>query len=357
MSAAAEVGGVWSAEDTHPEAIAEALRSLLRDRALQEATAAPARVINLIVVVDAAYRGEVANRLEAIGRYHASRTVLCSVEPGRETIDAWATMACDVPSYPGALTLCRERVEIEVGTGHVADLASIVDPILVTDLPTVVWAPHGHDAAVDALLAVAGVVLVDSLDEDDVRATLDRVRDLAERAYVVDLAWVRGTPWRERIAAAFDPPSRRGDLARLTSLTVRHRPGAQLGGVLLAGWLAARLGWTPGVLRPDGDALAAPALDARGGAVFVRLDPCPAPLEHALVGVELEVDGGEGVVLERGEGGLRRTRHHADGSTERWTVLGASRGERGILGEGVRQALLRDPTYLPAAGRAARFAG
>jgi len=28
-------------------------------------------------------------------------------------------------------------------------------------------------------------------------------------------------------------------------------------------------------------------------------------------------------------------------------VLGASRGESGILGEGVRQALLRDPTYTP----------
>ena len=29
-------------------------------------------------------------------------------------------------------------------------------------------------------------------------------------------------------------------------------------------------------------------------------------------------------------------------------MLGASRGESGILGEGVRQALLRDPTYAPA---------
>ena len=28
--------------------------------------------------------------------------------------------------------------------------------------------------------------------------------------------------------------------------------------------------------------------------------------------------------------------------------MGASRGEGGILGEGVRQALLRDPTYRPA---------
>ena len=31
-----------------------------------------------------------------------------------------------------------------------------------------------------------------------------------------------------------------------------------------------------------------------------------------------------------------------------WTVMGASRGEAGILGEGIRQALLRDPTYRPA---------
>jgi hypothetical protein len=31
-----------------------------------------------------------------------------------------------------------------------------------------------------------------------------------------------------------------------------------------------------------------------------------------------------------------------------WVVLGASRGESGILGEGIRQALLRDTTYRPA---------
>ena len=32
-------------------------------------------------------------------------------------------------------------------------------------------------------------------------------------------------------------------------------------------------------------------------------------------------------------------------ATEReWTIPGASRGETGVLGEGIRQALLRDPT-------------
>jgi hypothetical protein len=33
------------------------------------------------------------------------------------------------------------------------------------------------------------------------------------------------------------------------------------------------------------------------------------------------------------------------GEERRWIVLGASRGEHGVLGEGVRQALLRDPAY------------
>ena len=52
--------------------------------------------------------------------------------------------------------------------------------------------------------------------------------------------------------------------------------------------------------------------------------------------------------LDRGPGGLTAHRRKRDGGEWRWTVLGASRGERGILGEGVRQALLRDPTYRPA---------
>ena len=57
--------------------------------------------------------------------------------------------------------------------------------------------------------------------------------------------------------------------------------------------------------------------------------------------------------LDRGPGGLRAVRRARDGEEQAWTVMGASRGEAGILGEGVRQALLRDPTYKPAleAGR------
>ena len=52
--------------------------------------------------------------------------------------------------------------------------------------------------------------------------------------------------------------------------------------------------------------------------------------------------------LDRGQGGLSAKRRLRDGRESRYVVLGASRGETGILGEGIRQALLRDPTYGPA---------
>ena len=50
-------------------------------------------------------------------------------------------------------------------------------------------------------------------------------------------------------------------------------------------------------------------------------------------------------MLDRGAGGLTARRVAPDGRERCWTILGASRGEGGILGEGIRQALLRDPTY------------
>ena len=67
-----------------------------------------------------------------------------------------------------------------------------------------------------------------------------------------------------------------------------------------------------------------------------------------LSAVTIETADGACFSLERGPGGLQARRRAPDGQAREWTVLGASRGEGGILGEGVRQALLRDRTYKPA---------
>ena len=68
---------------------------------------------------------------------------------------------------------------------------------------------------------------------------------------------------------------------------------------------------------------------------------------------------GEGCMLslDRDRGGLLARERGRAGAERVWKVLGASRGEGGILGEGVRQALLRDPTYGPALDAAQELYG
>jgi glucose-6-phosphate dehydrogenase assembly protein OpcA len=336
--------GMWSAQDTTPSEIDKALRALLCKQHARDQSHAPARVLNLLVVVDRQWRGEIMNRLEQVGRYHASRTILLDVEPGRTTIDASVVMTVAGERQPDSPTLMRERVILEVGEKHLPKLDTIVDPLVVTDLPTVVWAPHGHPEALDALLHLSQVVLIDSVHEPDPASALKRAEELSADAYVVDLAWLRTTPWRERVASTFDPARWRDELWRVDSVKVRHRPDSGAAGILFLGWLASRLGWEAGQLMPANGSVRGHAR-ARRRDVTLTLEPDPDQDAPGLAGIEIGTSSGMSISLDRGPGGLLARRRDPKGREREWTILGASRGEGGILGEGIRQALLRDPTY------------
>src|SRR5437660_10995807 len=99
---------VWSERETTPDAIDAALRTLLHERHAANQALAPVRVLNLVVVVDREWKGEVSNRLAQVGRYHASRTVLCAVEPRRPTLDARGALSYEDPRE--ALGITREQV-------------------------------------------------------------------------------------------------------------------------------------------------------------------------------------------------------------------------------------------------------
>jgi glucose-6-phosphate dehydrogenase assembly protein OpcA len=337
---------VWRERNTSAGKIESALRQLLIERYHDEDAFVPARVLNLVVVVDGEFRGEVENRLERVGRYHPSRLVICAVHPGRTTIDAWCSVASE--EAEGPFSLGRELVELDLGERHLKALDTIVDPLLVPDLATVVWAPHAHAEAVDSLRRLMQVVLIDSQDEPDVPAALDRSGELLESAYVVDLAWLRSTPWRERVAAAFDPPPLRRGLHEISEVTVRHRADSVAAALLFCGWLCAQLGWRPGSFAAGAGKRRNARARARRGEVTLQLEEVEQPGAPGLAGVTIEMASGRSVSLDRGPGGLKSVRRSPDGTEQVWTVLGASRGEAGILGEGVRQALLRDPTYRPA---------
>lgn len=345
---------IWVGQDVSPDAIEAALRGLLAERHSESEGIAPGRALNMIAFVEKAWSGEISNRMRAVGRYHASRLLVLAYEPDRQRIDARASIAPVQPG-PGEMAVLRETIVVEIGEAHLDDLVTIADPLVVSDMPTVLWSPHGHPEAIDALLPLAQAVLLDSVDEPDCHEAIERALHLAQRAYVVDLAWLRSTPWRERIANAFDPPRLRGELQQIAGVQMTHHPDSTVVSLLLAGWLSARLEWQVGRFLAHDGSLRGKAR-ARKGEIALEMRAAPAQQERGLADVSLTTVGGRSVSFERGPGGLH-TRRSAPGGHERhWTILGASRGEGGILGEGIRQALLRDPTYEPALRAAAEMA-
>jgi hypothetical protein len=136
-------------------------------------------------------------------------------------------------------------------------------------------------------------------------------------------------------------------LWRISGITVRHHPDSLASAALFGGWLASRLGWSPQALTKVGDRHEG-KLRARRGEVALRLEPMERQNVPGLAGITVQTADGMSLSLDRGPGGLSARRVDRKGRASGWTLLGASRGETGILGEGVRQALLRDPTYRPA---------
>ena len=331
---------VWTAENTTPAEIEVALRELLAERHAESAAYVPARVLNLVCVVDRQWAGEIANRLRHVGRNHPSRTIVCAVSERRTTLDAVATVAADSTPADGELALTFETIVIDVGSEHLPYLDSIIDPLVVTDIPTLVWAPHGHWDAVDALRAVSQCVLLDSVEDPEVAAALLRAARLLESRDVVDLAWLRTTPWRERVATMFDPPAERVRLREISAVAVRHHFASGAAALLICGWFGSRLNWPAAPLHRDGKGHA----DGRLGEVDVALDSVGQNVP-GLAGLTLTLRDGSSLSLDRGPGGLHASERDADGAERTWRLLGASRGEGGILGEGIRQSLVGDPVY------------
>ena len=362
MEASAIVSdAVWSEEGTTPDAIEAALRELLAEKHTENGGFVPARVLNMVVFVESEYSGEIANRLRHVGRYHASRTVVLSYEPRRERLNARVTVASEGEPGPDEVALLRETAIVEIGERHLDDLSTIADPLVVSDLPTLLWSPHRHPEAADALLGLAQATLIDSIDEPVWSAAIERACALSEQAYVVDLAWLRSTPWRERVAATFDPAGMRPELRSLRSLEIRHHPDSTVAAMLFVGWLASRLGWELGRSVLEGQTghdgmLSGRARAQQGANIELHLQAAPELKVPGLASVRLISESGLDLSLDRGRGGLHAHRRwpttgfadRHDGTERTWTLLGASRGEGGILGEGIRQALLRDPTYTPA---------
>ena len=212
-------------------------------------------VLTLVVVAE---RPETAERaLDAINELssrHPSRALV--IAPGDPDGPAWMDAAiyaqCRV-SERSRIETCTEQILIRTGGEMDAHLAELVEPLLIHDLPVVLWWPDDPPVARHrfvTLLRTCDRLLVDSgaFSGDG----LARLAGLAEvcaagMPIVHDIGWMRLTLWRELLAELFDHPLLAPELATARTLRLDVlRPGAELRlakPALYAGWLASVLGW------------------------------------------------------------------------------------------------------------------
>jgi glucose-6-phosphate dehydrogenase assembly protein OpcA len=232
-------------------------RSAADDPALQNAVTR-ACTLTLLIYVESEDAGREVNDLIAeVTRQNPCRAIVLIAEPEAALagLAAWISARCHLPAA-GEKQVCSEQVTIWARGEAAGDLSGAVLPLTVSGLPICLWWRAGRfapPAFLEQLLRVSNHVMVDSArfpsPETDLRDLARWVQKSSEPVTVTDLNWARITPWRELLAQCFDAAERRPYLDRLTKVRIEYERESprvltqRSQGLLLAGWLASRLGW------------------------------------------------------------------------------------------------------------------
>ncbi|MEY3964641.1 MAG: hypothetical protein RLZZ106_1896 [Cyanobacteriota bacterium] len=202
----------------------------------------------------------------------------------------------------GAAQACGDVVVLRGGLGSLQQGLPLVDPLVDQGLPCWVWWNSSLDEAPELLDALArpGRRLVVDSSLGAPRRCIDLLVERIQAGQAVnDLNWMRLRTWRESLAMVFDPPSRREALDHVVQLDIDVEGDHTLKGLLLAAWIADRLGWhliNSFAVDADGAGSGVGAEFQRtdGATVQFRLMPVPVgvPRTHpgAMVGLRLICD-------------------------------------------------------------------
>lgn len=218
-------------------------------------------VLNLVVTFREEQRAAAVDRLlAALSPAHPMRAILLHLDPGTEGGTLGARITGQAHRLLNGFPVQREQVLLHV-RGPAADhLASMVEPLLVPDIPTFLWWSRRSDLdkrALGEVMQIADALVVDSTQLDSPVEALLALAALTPaspaapaavdgRIGVKDLHWSRLRPWRDTFAQFFAPADRHRLLTRLLKLTCESAgtsPGSRVGAALLAGWAASALGW------------------------------------------------------------------------------------------------------------------
>ncbi len=215
-------------------------------------------VLNLIVYTPGEHTaGEVSQIMAEVTTQHPSRifVILPKYQASEPALSAWVTAQCHL-SPGGRKQVCCEQIMIAVEGEGISQLPSMVRPLLVHDLPVVLWwrdVPSFDSRLFEELAKTSDRVIVDSAMLPDPEEGLAELAALINQrpqwTAFSDLSWSRLTPWRVSVAGFFDGPEGRVYLNRLSRIEIecRHdqagRRSIPSQALLIACWLASRLKW------------------------------------------------------------------------------------------------------------------
>lgn len=229
------VEDTWFGEDT---TIAEIERQLarLREARVDEGAQPNLRtsVMTHIAWVPPMWRHAAEETLAGMAERHPSRTLLLLPRPEEpDGLDAEVAVRC----FPlGDRALSGEVIELTLRGNRASAPASIVLPLLISDLPVFCrWRglpPFGQDPF-EQLIDITDRLIVDSTEWEGLPETYAPLPEYFERTAVSDIAWARTERWRSLLASLWP------GIADVRRLRVHGTPAQAY---LLTGWLRSSLG-------------------------------------------------------------------------------------------------------------------
>lgn len=198
-------------------------------------TATQTSVVTLVVVArDAGELERACDATERLGGRHPGRAIVVqALEDEAEGLEARVRL---IEGSAGDTRVWSEDVTLTVKGPAARHLDSLIEPLTLPDLPLAVWYVGTCPAPDDPLCDTAEVVLVDSKELGE--AGFADLVPVSRGRTLIDLTWVRLTPWRMLLAGLFEGRVYRPYVTKVDSAQVRGKPGVRH---LLGGWLASRL--------------------------------------------------------------------------------------------------------------------
>src|SRR5581483_3368543 len=181
---------------------------------------------------------------------HPARTISIKLSgEGGRSLSERVYSQCWMP-FGQRRQICCEQVELTASDTALLDLAPVVRPLAVPDMPVILWCRSQRLLGMPefaAMSAMAQKVIIDSEGLDMRKVALLG----AGQVVLGDLAWTRLTRWRETLAQVFENKTNLAQLDSLTDLTVTHTASLRNTALYVAAWIADALPKVKVTLQPD----------------------------------------------------------------------------------------------------------